>query len=1685
MNKLLSKLIALILVFILVSANLVILGEFTISKALSDEELNDQTSSTSNRNVEFNSYFNGNSHNALFDIGSEDAKLYLDINVKEEGYLKDAVVEFQDTNFKLKDGITNDNIQSINTENNRIVLNQLNNGSSVVIELPIEILNKDSVSSDYFNKETKTVLTGTYVDGDGEEHEIEKEIINKLSWKGTAEAELTLQTSKYAPYATGGEYGVILQTLVNSKVKDNSLPINTTNIEVMAPEINNMKPTSVTVIATNTSATNGKTDGLDFGTENYTYDAEQGKVTINNSNNADNVSWMKNSTDEYLVTYLYEGQEIYNYARENGISTNVTANSNISVYNGEVTTLNQTASLEINQTETVGTIGDFAIEVPQDISKGYIYANFNTDSKVETEYYTNYIATISSTKLTTSLEFTQSYDKFLTEEDAEGSTTVNSNNYAYNKEVRINQSVFNKILGEDGNITVKDENGTELGIINKDTEVDNGEYVLDISTANNNKLVITTSAPIMEGQLELTVVRALKGNIGYSKTQMQDFTKMESELVGKTNTTTITTRKQFLMKEPETKVEFEINKTDFTTVVENENIEMRAILDTSSEYNALFQNPTLKITLPSYIEEINLNSTNILLDSGLEIKNTNITRENGHIVINIELEGIQTAYAINAEYKGAIVVLDMDFTVETLTPSTEDKITLEYTNENDVATNATGTIEQEVNFVAPTGVVAANGISNYADGAQDILSISDEAQTVNIDTYSDKRVATMEGTIINNYANNISNIVVLGRIPAQGNKRIDTETEMGSTFTIPLSTGIGTSGVTSDDYTVYYSDNANATRDLEDSSNGWNTTAMTTSKSYMIVFNDDYVMNAGDRISFSYDMELPENLAPNNDTYGMYKVYYTNNSDIGDIEESKNSAVIGLTTGQGPILEVELSTDSNVVKEGQYIKIYATVRNVGETDAANVVLNATAPEFTTLQDYATGNGFFESSETSQSIEIGTIKAGESATAEYFLKIDDEVMDELSDEEADNMTHDEMEDFLNSQLPRDIIISASVTTDDLEGEIKSNDYTLTIQDGNISMSLYSDVDESEILLRDEEIGFTINLSNITSQEGNADSEEEADEGDLTESLTNTIVSINLPEELEFIEGTISDSLLEEGTSEGISYDQNSNILTFNVGDLFTNKYIKFNTRVVSDQSEFSIQATATADNVEEHYSNILNFEVDEAKLSISELTSSPRYVKESQNVTYTFSITNEGSTAVTNLRITDELPEYLEYVQTTYNYAGQEYSNTTLVDGKISIQINQIRPGETITFNIIAKARLLPNTDDMQITNSVKISANSFDEVETNTVTNIIEYYEDAHHEQEEGGGEDNPGSSESRYRITGTAWLDEDMDGMRDNDEQTLSGIQVILVYRSNSQVVLDPNDNSEKITTTSENGTYTFTNIPNGEYLVIFVYDSSNYSLTDYQKEGVDSSYNSDVIDINLTLNGERRIAAITDIITVNNDNVRDIDIGMYTASRFDLRLDKYVDKITLTTPTIGTRVDEFDSNLAKEEVLERNVGQSSLVIEYRIVVTNEGSVPGYVNKIVDYLPEEASFATDLNPDWYLSENGNIYNASLTDEKINPGESKEVTLIVSVRFTEEALGTLVNTAEIYESYNELGLQDIDSTAGNGIDTEDDISRADVILSIVTGRAVLYTSIALMVVAMLGFGIFEIKRQVLDKKKNK
>ena len=100
-------------------------------------------------------------------------------------------------------------------------------------------------------------------------------------------------------------------------------------------------------------------------------------------------------------------------------------------------------------------------------------------------------------------------------------------------------------------------------------------------------------------------------------------------------------------------------------------------------------------------------------------------------------------------------------------------------------------------------------------------------------------------------------------------------------------------------------------------------------------------------------------------------------------------------------------------------------------------------------------------------------------------------------------------------------------------------------------------------------------------------------------------------------------------------------------------------------------------------------------------------------------------------------------------------------------------------------------------------------------------------------------------------------------------------------------------------------------------------------------------------------------------------------------------------------------------------------------------------------------------------------------NEIINPGESKTVTLTLTKTMGEDNLVTR-NNAEIYEAYNDLGLEDGNSIPGNNVSSENDFGSADVIISIRTG-GVVYMSIGVTIAIMILAGIIT---AIIVKRKN-
>ena len=81
----------------------------------------------------------------------------------------------------------------------------------------------------------------------------------------------------------------------------------------------------------------------------------------------------------------------------------------------------------------------------------------------------------------------------------------------------------------------------------------------------------------------------------------------------------------------------------------------------------------------------------------------------------------------------------------------------------------------------------------------------------------------------------------------------------------------------------------------------------------------------------------------------------------------------------------------------------------------------------------------------------------------------------------------------------------------------------------------------------------------------------------------------------------------------------------------------------------------------------------------------------------------------------------------------------------------------------------------------------------------------------------------------------------------------------------------------------------------------------------------------------------------------------------------------------------------------------------------------------------------------------------------------------------ESNTGLVNNTAEIAESYNELGLKDKNSTEGKKVKGENDMGSADLIISIRTGQVVTTVLLVISSIVILGVAVYYIRRLITHR----
>ena len=1635
-NKILKISVVIVLIMTLTMTNFIFLGSSLISYAVDDI-------STNHKNIEFDAYFkdgNGQKIRTLERTADmQEISLYLAINVNTEGFFV-GQIELSNSNFHI---VSSESEFVSNTSDNTVYLNQLDVGTNAEIEIKVKPIDEEVMKVSMLNTESQLRLTGIYRDNTEKDIDIDatRTVSMQLVESNTnenVENEIEVITNKIIKIS--GEDKRVVQLSLHMGLSDNNYPIKEIYTRVNVPEINGALPEIIKDVHLNTMSA-------------FDYKYENGYVEItltNDTTETNQILWRKQGKENVILTYIYDADvELEN--------VEITSEENMILQNNKELTSN-TGRVTLSNEEIDSTIEVMANNSEESIYKGKLYAG------IDKQYTSQTVLDINLANIEEYISIREEASRYIL---VDGET---DSNIYYNRTV-FSKEDFDTIFGENGMIEIYNENSELLVTITSDTEADtNGNIVIDYSGKEPKGIDIRTSKPIAEGSLGFThtkIIRASDVNTVKAANSIatkivygyNNYNEEEFAIKGETYTTGIEaeTEMQITLNETTTEARLEINRDTLSTVVAND-IEMKLILKTDEESKDLYRNPSFTIELPEQVESVQINSINLLYEEELRIANYSTDGR----YITIQMEGEQTSYK-SQSVEGANMIINATIHVNRTSIAKPEAIHVTYTNEkaNTYANNEDiGRISQEIEVVAPKDVTVINSID-----ALNVETIGEEEITrVNLQRGADATQMEVSFEIINNNEENVDNVYMLGTFP--------TRTEENNIDIVVVE------GINLENATVYYTENENATVDIENAENGWtqSITNPTTVKKYLVVMDK---IDSRTSVSGSYTIEIPENLQYNQVATEGYEVTYTRGQ--AKSENTVTATEISMETGVGPRIETNLTatvageelTDTSTVKNGEVIKYRVQVSNVGSENVGNIIVRGMIPEGTIL--------------------VEPVDNYEYTGASYYKEIETDTYETTIEAlGVGEVTYVEYEVMVRSSLADGTPIANTVEINYSDVIQETNEFTISSESGNLRAMVKRVTDRRVDLYEAGVVKYFAIIKNTSSETLNdvivkTNKSENLDVSRLTlisgmgeeEVSDDELYNVSLEEIPEVSEETNNNdgTNMDDITTEMIEYSDEIHIGTLEPGE---SKVLSYN-MVINEMPDNTIDtinfSVVASDGEKEYKSNLWEDRVNRFDIDMTmESNTESEYVKSGDSIIYTIHVRNHSTSQISGLVIRDEIPSQLTIHRVTKD--GEEVSFTTNI---IEIQSKIPANGETTIVIETVVNYSDARTEAETITNRATASIYGEEIATTSALNHIIE----ADVIDNNGNSnDDNPTDDEQNGNIangermiSGLAWYDKNHDGKKDDGEETLSNITVRLLNVNTNQFVKDTDgDILEAIT--NDNGMYVLDNIATGQYIAIFEYDEGQYSLTTYKAEGISEADNSDVRRNELFIQDEKQEVASTDILSIDTQNVSDINIGLIELQNFDLKLDKYVSRILVQNAS-GTTTREYNhATAAKVELNANEMNGSNIIIEYHIVVTNVGEVAGYARSIVDYMPSDLEFSSELNKDWYERNNA-LYTTALGNDFINPGESRTVTLTLTKTMGEDNLVTR-NHAEIYEAYNDLGLKDSNSTPGNHVTGENDMGSADVIISIRTG-GVIYMTIGITIVIIALAGILA---GIIVKRKN-
>ena len=824
---------------------------------------------------------------------------------------------------------------------------------------------------------------------------------------------------------------------------------------------------------------------------------------------------------------------------------------------------------------------------------------------------------------------------------------------------------------------------------------------------------------------------------------------------------------------------------------------------------------------------------------------------------------------------------------------------------------------------------------------------------------------------------------------------------------------------------------------------------------------------------------------------GLLIVNATENAILNNVEPKKENGTI--IYANGLMLNTRSSIGSNTLKDGdtihsnEIINNQITITNTTNNPIENIKVLGYIPEGMTFVKYdEEAFGYWEDTYTfltddpetsdgsilwqdddwqypadetvkTKEFTIETLKSGESQTFNYETKVN------KVDKEK------ELETKIEFQIKdKDATEYRNISTYTIKNNAKNATFETRIR-------TYIDRgDNSETGSSKNNWGYNVIVKNISNETQNA------------------TVKINVPE-------TLSIKNVEKVVDKGeeFSYKLENGVLTVNYEGIAANDYRAFGidaeaVNVITDENcRYQIEYSATVEDSNKDITSS-NLSVSKGGIPAVKITQTSETNGETLNghdeIEYKFEIENIGYVreeegGYSEYVFVTNIPKELEVTSITYNsnevskdtvnsrtvytikpidkwYTKEDLKLINSDDYKEETRANEkiiLKNGEKSIITIKAKVKSLAGqNDDITIENIGAVGGKGIETKVSSIVSNTLHNNENQTIIVNPDDKKDDDNSSTTKpsdnnteeqikyYTIAGTSWLDTNENGRRDDGEKIVSDINVYLYDVANKKFLTNNNNETLK-TTTDANGKYSFTKIPKGSYYVIFEYNSKDYGITEYQKVGVLETENNDTLEKDVRMFGEIKKVAMTNIVNLTSSQTN-IDIGLLENKNFDFSINQTVQKVTVSNKK-GTKEYTYDNKkLAKVEIHSKQLAGSTIVVEYKIKVTNEGELAGRVYDVIDEIPSKLEFHSELNNGWYRTEQYKISNTSMVTKDIQPGESIELTVTLSKTLTEDSVGTITNISSIGTTDNSRHITE--KNLNNNTD------KTEVLIQVATGKQI-------------------------------